>query len=109
MQGKTLRVSYPGDSSSDYTLVTRDDNGQKTGSVVAFMNEIAAKGGFFFELHNVSGASTIQAYELASTEEIHGFANAEAGGGGAAADDDGGGSAHQEAEYQGNGGDDDPV
>ena len=58
LRGKTLHVSYPGDSSSDYTLVTRDDNGQKTGSVVAFMNEIAAKGGFFYELHNVSEAST---------------------------------------------------
>ena len=65
MQGKTLRVSYPGDSGTGYTLTTRDDNGQKTGSVVAFMNEIAAEGDFRYELHNVSEASTIQAYELA--------------------------------------------
>ena len=58
MQGKTLRVSYPGDSGTGYTLTTRDDNGQKTGSVVAFMNEIAAEGDFRYELHNVSEAST---------------------------------------------------
>ena len=63
---------------------------------------------FAFVLYRkLSAASkTIAAYELASTEEIHGFANAEAGGS-AAADDDGG--AHQEAEYQGSGGGDDPV
>ena len=58
MQGKTLRVSYPGDSGTGYTLVTRDDNKQKTGSVVAFMDQIATEGRFSYELHNVSQAST---------------------------------------------------
>lgn len=47
----------------------------------------------------------IEQYELASTEEVHGFANAEAGGGG---DDDADGITGG-AEYQGTGGDDDPV
>ena len=29
MQGKTLRVSYPGDSGTGYTLTTRDDMGDE--------------------------------------------------------------------------------
>ena len=65
MQGKTLRVSYPGDSGTGYTLVTRDDNKQKTGSVVAFMDQIAAEGRFSYELRNVSQASTDWVNKLA--------------------------------------------
>ena len=35
----TIRISYPGDSGSGYTIVTRDD-GSKTGSVVEFVDFI---------------------------------------------------------------------
>lgn len=56
LRGKTLRVSFPADSSSGYTIKTTAD-GKKDGSVVEFMNEIADEVGFILEPHEVSHAS----------------------------------------------------
>ena len=49
MRGKHLRVSYPDDSGSGYTLLTKAD-GTKTGSVVEFMRSIARDVGFTWEI-----------------------------------------------------------
>lgn len=56
LAGKTLRISYPGDSSSGYTIVTGAD-GSKDGSVVAFVEQIAREVGFSTEVRPVSAAS----------------------------------------------------
>ena len=45
LRGRHLRVSYPGDSGSGYTLLTNAD-GSKSGSVVQFMRSIAKDAGF---------------------------------------------------------------
>eukprot|EP01052_Picozoa_sp_SAG31_P008336 SAG31_NODE_419_length_15872_cov_21.857985_5_plen_279_part_00 len=64
--GRRLRVSYPGDSGSGYTLKTvgagRGWHG-KDGSMVAFMHAIAADVGFSLEYHEVSNSSKIQVRE----------------------------------------------
>ena len=57
LEGQTLRVSFPGDSSSGYTLKTDPITGQKIGSVVAFMDAVAERGNFQYEIRNVSQAS----------------------------------------------------
>ena len=48
LRGRHLRVSYPGDSGSGYTVLTKA-NGDKAGSVVDFMQQIAREGDFTFE------------------------------------------------------------
>ena len=45
LRGRHLRVSYPGDSGSGYTVLTKA-NGDKAGSVVDFMQQIAREGDF---------------------------------------------------------------
>jgi hypothetical protein len=60
MQGRTLRVAFPGDSGTGYTLVTDPAAGivgTKTGSVVAFMQAVAERGNFQWEIQNVTAAS----------------------------------------------------
>lgn len=56
LRGRNIRVSYPGDSSTGYTLVTEED-GSRGGSMVQFMRDIAADAGFTWEIHEVSPAS----------------------------------------------------
>lgn len=56
LRGKHIRVSYPGDSSTGYTLLTEDD-GSRGGSVVEFMRGVASDAGFTWEVHEVSPAS----------------------------------------------------
>jgi hypothetical protein len=56
LRGRHIRVSYPGDSSTGYTILTNDD-GSRDGSVVQFMRDIAADAGFTWEVHEVSPAS----------------------------------------------------
>lgn len=53
LKGRHLRVSYPGDSSTGYTLFSVP-GGSKDGSFVQFMRDIAAEAEFTWELHNVS-------------------------------------------------------
>jgi len=48
LRGRHLRVSYPGDSGSGYTVLTKA-NGDKAGSVVDFMQQIAREGDFTYE------------------------------------------------------------
>lgn len=55
LSGMHLKVSYPGDSSTGYTLFTNE--GRKDGAFVKFMQDIAADAGFTWEVHNVSEAS----------------------------------------------------
>ena len=49
LRGRHIRVTYPGDSGSGYTLVTLPD-GTKTGSMVEFMRSIAARASFTWEV-----------------------------------------------------------
>jgi hypothetical protein len=76
LRGKTLRVSYPGDSGSGYTVKTvaegsgwyAGEGRSVDGSVVAFMHSIAAEVGATLEFHPVSNASRQQVYnQLGST------------------------------------------
>ena len=68
LAGKTLRVSYPGDSGSGYTIKTVSEkrgwyagpNRQVDGSVVAFMHSVAARVGFQLQFHPVSAESKEQ-------------------------------------------------
>ena len=65
LKGRHLRVSYPGDSSTGYTLFTTT-GGRKDGSFVQFMRDIAAEAEFTWEVHNVrSNPSTIDLPPLA--------------------------------------------
>lgn len=57
LEGQVLRVGFPGDSSTGYTLQTDEETGNKTGSVVAFMQRVADRGRFTYEVHNVTDAS----------------------------------------------------
>eukprot|EP01043_Picozoa_sp_COSAG02_P070858 COSAG02_NODE_12716_length_1504_cov_5.242670_1_plen_449_part_10 len=45
LTGQTIRVSYPGDSGSGYTLYT--ENGEKKGSMVDFVKKLALDHGFY--------------------------------------------------------------
>ena len=56
LRGRHLRVSYPGDSSSGYTLLT-DANGVKQGSVVEFMRSIAQEAQFTWDIVPVGNDS----------------------------------------------------
>lgn len=56
VRDRIFRVSYPGDSSSGYTILTKD-NGDKDGSMVKLMQEVADAGAFTLEIHTVSNAS----------------------------------------------------
>jgi hypothetical protein len=67
LHNRTLRVSYPGQSSSGYTVVNvakggwpAGPNRQVDGSVVAFMHMLAAEVGFRLSAHEVSTASVTQ-------------------------------------------------
>ena len=57
LAGRTLRVAMPGDSSSGYTLVTDAETGERKGSVVEFMQKVAERGNFNFEINNISETS----------------------------------------------------
>ena len=56
LAGAHYRISFPGDSSSGYTILTQAD-GTKTGSVVRFMEDIRDATGFTWEIHEVSDTS----------------------------------------------------
>eukprot|EP00816_Leptocylindrus_hargravesii_P012834 CAMPEP_0196825136 /NCGR_PEP_ID=MMETSP1362-20130617/92867_1 /TAXON_ID=163516 /ORGANISM="Leptocylindrus danicus, Strain CCMP1856" /LENGTH=1154 /DNA_ID=CAMNT_0042205513 /DNA_START=183 /DNA_END=3647 /DNA_ORIENTATION=- len=44
--GKTLRVTFPDDADVEYTLFTNETTGQKDGSIVQFMKDVASAAGF---------------------------------------------------------------
>ncbi len=56
LQGRELRVSMPGDSSSGYTLVT-DPDGGRNGSVYTFMQNVANDAGFTWVEKPISPSS----------------------------------------------------
>jgi hypothetical protein len=72
LRGQHLRVSYPGDSGSGYTLKTLPD-GSKTGSVVEFVRSIAEEVGFTWEVVPV-GADSRELYSSSFTACVHSVA-----------------------------------
>ena len=69
VRNRVFRVSYPGDSSSGYTLVT-DNNGNRDGSMVKLMQEVAVAGQFTWEPHAVSNDS-LSRYSSSYTACVH--------------------------------------
>jgi hypothetical protein len=69
VRDRVFRVSYPGDSSSGYTILTKD-NGDKTGSMIELMQEVADAGMFTWEIHTVSNASKSR-YSSSYTACVH--------------------------------------
>jgi hypothetical protein len=69
ISGRALRVSYPGDSSTGYTILTHPD-GSKDGSVVQLMRDIAIEAGFSWEVHPVSADSSAR-YSSSYTACVH--------------------------------------
>jgi hypothetical protein len=69
LRGKHLRVSFPGDSDTGYTIYT-DQQGVKQGSTVRLMQDIAADVGFTWETHVVSDASRSR-FSSAFTACVH--------------------------------------
>ena len=72
IQGKTLRVSFPGDSSDGYALFTEStlSGPEKTGSTVAFMEIIREKYNMTFEFRDVSEKSSSR-YKSSYTACVH--------------------------------------
>jgi hypothetical protein len=76
LRNKRLRVSYPGDSGTGYTLLTHKDGekkGQKDGSFVQFARQMALDAGFTWEVRNVSKASKSR-YSSSFTACVHDIA-----------------------------------
>lgn len=67
--GQTYRVSFPGDSGSGYTLLTKDD-GSKDGSVVQFMKDLKEETGFDWTIHEVTDTSRSR-YSSSFTACVH--------------------------------------
>jgi hypothetical protein len=67
--GSSYRVSFPGDSGSGYTLLTKPD-GTKDGSVVQFMKDIKAVTGFSWTIHEVTDTSRTR-YSSSFTACVH--------------------------------------
>ena len=69
VKGKTLRVAYPGDSSSKFDLYT-NDVGTKDGSTVAFFNSVQEALGYSIEVLNISSDS-LERYSSSYTACTH--------------------------------------
>jgi hypothetical protein len=69
LRGRHIRVSYPGDSGSGYTLKTLSD-GTKTGSMVEFMRTVAAEAQFTWEEVPLQEASRSR-YSSSFTACVH--------------------------------------
>lgn len=54
LKNRTLRISYPGDSNSGFTIITDPITGEKKGSFPTFMNRIFDQLDLSVEIHNVS-------------------------------------------------------
>ena len=68
---KKLRISYPGDSGSGYTILTKPD-GEKAGSVVEFVEQyILREYGIAWEVVPVSAASTAFSPQSSYTACVH--------------------------------------
>ena len=72
LRGRHLRVSYPGDSGSGYTVLTKA-NGDKAGSVVDFMQQIAREGDFTYERVEV-GQDSKDLFSSSFTACVHAVA-----------------------------------
>jgi hypothetical protein len=69
LRGRHIRVSYPGDSGTGYTLKTLAD-GSKAGSMVEFMRAIAAEAQFTWEIVPLSDVSRSR-YSSSFTACVH--------------------------------------
>ena len=61
--GKTLRVTFPDSADVEYTLFTNETTGQKDGSIVQFMKDVASAAGFGMyevKLSDVSRAEHVE-------------------------------------------------
>ncbi len=70
LKGSTLRVTLPVDSGSRHALYTDPHTGERTGSMIDFMNEVAVSGGFTWTLRSISNASRLL-YSSSYTQCVH--------------------------------------
>jgi hypothetical protein len=70
LKGMKLRVAFPGDDDSGYTLVTALD-GSKQGSYVSFMRRLSARYEFKFIVQNLSASSKAKYPKSSFTACVH--------------------------------------